>query len=156
MIMCALAGIGLLFSFAPWNATAETSIVQNLASRQVSYEAAHGGFIGRVPYVYGGTSPYTGFDCSGFAQYLYAQYAGVQIPRVADDQFAFFRPETQTQAWGGDLVFFHSGSIDGPVYHTGIYEGGDYMVSALDGQYGIMWTPISWGGSFYTFGTISH
>lgn len=148
-----VAGIALLFTVAPWNAGAATSIFQSYASRTVSYEAAHGGFIGRIPYMWGGTT-LAGFDCSGFAQYLYANYAGVTIPRTAEAQYEFFRPETQAQAWGGDLVFFHDSS--GYVYHTGIYEGGNSMVSALDSQYGIMWTPLSWGGTYYTFGTISH
>lgn len=108
-------------------------------------------FIGD-PYVYGGTSP-AGFDCSGLAQYVYA-LAGYQIPRTADEQYRFFRQIRREDAWGGDLVFFHDYS--GYVFHTGIYEGGDSMVSALNPLYGVMWTPLGWGEGYVTFGTISH
>ena len=47
-------------------------------------------FIGRVPYTYGGTSPRSGFDCSGLAQYVYRHY-GKSIPRTAEAQFLRFR-----------------------------------------------------------------
>lgn len=104
------------------------------------------------PYVYGGTSP-AGFDCSGLAQHVYAAF-GYDIPRTADEQFQFFRPISEDDAWGGDLVFFHDSG--GYVYHVGIYEGDGHMVSALDSEYGVKWTPVDWGGTYYTFGTLSH
>ena len=47
-------------------------------------------FTGRVPYVYGGSSPSSGFDCSGLAQYVYHHF-GKSIPRTADAQFRQFR-----------------------------------------------------------------
>lgn len=39
-----------------------------------------------TPYVYGGTSP-DGFDCSGFVQYCYRNYYGIDLPRIASDQY---------------------------------------------------------------------
>jgi len=111
-------------------------------------------FVGRVPYVYGGSSPSTGFDCSGLAQYVYGHY-GKSIPRTADAQFRYFRGESQSRAWGGDLVFFHDNSNPNSfVYHVGIYEGGGHMVSAVGARSGIQWQAI-WS-SDVTFGTISH
>ena len=111
-------------------------------------------FIGRVPYTYGGSSPSTGFDCSGLAQYVYRHY-GRSIPRTADAQFRYFRSESRSQAWGGDLVFFHDNSDPSSyVYHVGIYEGGNHMVSAADSSVGIVGQTI-WS-SDVTFGTISH
>ena len=111
-------------------------------------------FIGRVPYVYGGSSPSTGFDCSGLTQYVYRHY-GKSIPRTADAQFRYFRSESRSRAWGGDLVFFHDNSNPNSyVYHVGIYEGGNNMVSAADASEGIVWQPI-WS-SDVTFGTITH
>lgn len=152
-VLASLVGIaGLLAAVAPWNAGASTAVVRLMASRQAASGAQK--YIGH-PYMYGGTGP-SAFDCSGLAQYVYRNYVGVSIPRVAEDQFKWFRPETKAHAWGGDLIFFHSGSINGPVFHTGIYEGGNGMVSALSPQYGVRQTPISWGGKYYTFGTISH
>lgn len=79
-----------------------------------------------VPYVWGGTSP-SGFDCSGLAQYCYAQ-AGYYIGRTTYDQAANISSRGQmTYSMGnlqpGDLVFPHDG-------HVGIYEGGGMMIHA--------------------------
>ena len=75
-----------------------------------------------VPYKYGGTSPQTGFDCSGYTQYVFAQL-GKQLPRTAEDQrLAVTRVSTPQP---GDLVFFGS-----PAYHVGIYAGGGMMWDA--------------------------
>src|SRR5580658_9665806 len=109
-------------------------------------------FIGRVPYVYGGTSPSSGFDCSGLAQYVYRHF-GKSIPRTAEAQFLRFRRESKRAAWGGDLVFFHVDSDPNSyVYHVAIYEGGNRMVSAIDEAEGIgrqtIWSPD------VTFGTM--
>jgi cell wall-associated NlpC family hydrolase len=111
-------------------------------------------FVGRVPYRYGGSSPATGFDCSGLAQYVY-RHNGKWIPRTADDQFRHFRRESRRAAWGGDLVFFHVNSDPNSyVYHVGVYEGSNQMVSATDPAGGIRWQTI-WS-SDVTFGTITH
>lgn len=111
-------------------------------------------FIGRVPYTYGGSSPATGFDCSGLAQYVYRHY-GKSIPRTAEEQFTRFHRESKRTAWGGDLVFFHEDSDpDSYVYHVAIYEGHNHIVSAADSLEGITWQSI-WS-SDVTFGTITH
>ena len=111
-------------------------------------------FIGKVPYLYGGSSPSSGFDCSGLTQYVYGQF-GKSIPRTAEEQFEAFHPESQSAAWGGDLVFFHEDSDpDSPVYHVAIYEGDNHIVSATDPEQGIIWQTI-WS-SDVTFGTITH
>jgi cell wall-associated NlpC family hydrolase len=111
-------------------------------------------FTGRVPYRYGGTSPSTGFDCSGMTQYLY-RYYGKSIPRTADAQFRSFRRESQGAASAGDLVFFHvNSSPSSYVYHVGVYEGSNHMVSAANPAEGIVWQSI-WSHAV-TFGTITH
>ena len=119
-----------------------------------SVSAYAASFVGRVPYVYGGSSPSTGFDCSGLTYYIYGHY-GRSIPRTADAQFRSFRPEGRSAAWSGDLVFFHVNSNPNSyVYHVGIYEGGGHMVSAATPGEGIVsqtiWSPD------VTFGTITH
>jgi cell wall-associated NlpC family hydrolase len=111
-------------------------------------------FIGKVPYVYGGSSPRSGFDCSGLTQYVYGHY-GKSIPRTAEEQFEHFRSESRSKAWGGDLVFFHENSNpDSAVYHVAIYEGSGHIVSAIDEAQGIAWQTI-WSPDV-TFGTITH
>ena len=111
-------------------------------------------FIGKVHYAYGGSSPSSGFDCSGLAQYVY-HHNGRSIPRTAEEQFLHFRRESKRAAWGGDLVFFHENSNpNSAVYHVAVYEGGNSIVSATDPAGGIIWQTI-WS-SDVTFGTISH
>ena len=135
-------------AFFPGMASAQSlSFNQKAASHVKAY-------VGTVPYVYGGSSPSTGFDCSGMARYVYGHY-GKSIPRTAEDQFLHFRRESRSRAWGGDLVFFHVNSNPNSyVYHVGIYEGGNHMVSATNPAGGIRWQTIY--SSDVTFGTITH
>ena len=76
-----------------------------------------------IPYVWGGSSPSSGFDCSGFVQYVYAQ-VGVYLPHHAASQFAYGVPVSREQLEPGDLIFF-----DG-LGHVGIYIGGGQFVHA--------------------------
>jgi cell wall-associated NlpC family hydrolase len=111
-------------------------------------------FVGQAAYSYGGSSPSSGFDCSGLAQYIYHHF-GKSIPRTAEAQFLRFRTESKRKAWGGDLVFFHVDSDPNSyVYHVAIYEGHNHIVSATDPSQGIAWQTI-WD-SDVTFGTITH
>ncbi len=71
-----------------------------------------------LPYVYGGTTP-SGFDCSGFTQYIFRQI-GISLPRTAEQQRQYATPISNPQP--GDLVFFGA-----PSYHVGIYAGSGMM-----------------------------
>lgn len=75
-----------------------------------------------IPYRYGGTSPSTGFDCSGFTQYVFAK-AGTSLPRTASAQQRAATPVDSPRP--GDLVFFGS-----PVWHVGIYTGNGMMIDS--------------------------
>ncbi len=78
-----------------------------------------------VPYLWGGTSPQTGFDCSGFTQHVFSDM-GVSIPRTAEEQNQIGTPVASlSQAQPGDLVFYGS-----PAYHVGIYIGNGQMIDA--------------------------
>src|ERR1035437_10226734 len=79
-----------------------------------------------VPYRYGGTSPRTGFDCSGLSQYSYAR-VGRRLPRTAQQQYNATIRTTWRAARPGDLVFFYSGHS---IYHVGVYAGSWYMIAA--------------------------
>jgi peptidoglycan DL-endopeptidase CwlO len=78
-----------------------------------------------VPYVWGGTDPSKGLDCSGFVQRVYKDM-GINLPRVSRDQAkAGTAVASLAQAKPGDLVAFGS-----PVNHIGIYMGGGKMIVA--------------------------
>jgi cell wall-associated NlpC family hydrolase len=70
-------------------------------------------------YKYGGTSPSTGFDCSGFTQFVFRK-VGISLPRTAEAQRQAATRVSNPQP--GDLVFFGS-----PAYHVGIYAGNGMM-----------------------------
>ena len=84
-----------------------------------------------VPYVYGGTSPRSGFDCSGFVQYVYAQN-GVDLPRTSR-QMAGSGIAVSTRALAvGDLLLFQQG---GQISHVAIYAGnGRFIHSSSSGR----------------------
>jgi cell wall-associated NlpC family hydrolase len=73
-----------------------------------------------TPYVYGGASP-SGFDCSGFIMYVFAQI-GVSLPHNAAAQYGYGTPVDRSQLQPGDLVFFNG------LGHAGIYVGGGSFV----------------------------
>jgi cell wall-associated NlpC family hydrolase len=79
-----------------------------------------------VQYRNGGADP-TGFDCSGFTQYVFAQY-GVGLPREVRDQFESGKPVSADDMQPGDLVFFTT-TGPGPT-HVGIAIGSDQFVHA--------------------------
>lgn len=99
-------------------------------SRQSQAIAAYAKQFLGTPYVWGGSSP-SGFDCSGFAYYVYGHF-GIEIPRMADGQYYYGARVSQLQP--GDLVFFTTYE-EGPS-HTGIYIGDGYFIhsSSAEGQ----------------------
>ncbi len=80
-----------------------------------------------TPYRYGGISPQTGFDCSGFVYYLYGAVFGQRIPRMPHDMVRQGTPVARSDLQRGDLVLFgHRGTFT----HIGIYAGNDQFVHA--------------------------
>jgi cell wall-associated NlpC family hydrolase len=76
-----------------------------------------------IPYVWGGASPSTGFDCSGLTSYVYAQ-VGVYLPHHAASQWNFGVPVSREDLQPGDLVFFNG------LGHMGMYIGGGQFIHA--------------------------
>lgn len=79
-------------------------------------------FVG-IPYVYGGSSPDSGFDCSGFVKYVFANF-GVQLPRTSYSQMNVGTPVSRSELIPGDLVVFRGGG------HVGIYAGNNCYIHA--------------------------
>jgi cell wall-associated NlpC family hydrolase len=109
-----------------------------------------------VPYVWGGQSPETGFDCSGLVWWVYQQL-GIDIPRDGTAQQAATTPIDAGQLRPGDLVFF---SYDGPggwVYHVGIYAGNGLMLHAPREGGVVEYTSLSnpwWAGTISGYGRV--
>lgn len=80
-------------------------------------------FLG-TPYLWGGTSPSTGFDCSGFTQYVYAHF-GISLGRTTYDQINDGYGVSRSDLQAGDLVFFGDG---GNPTHMGIYVGNNTYI----------------------------
>lgn len=104
------------------------------------------------PYVWGGSSPSTSFDCSGFVSYVYNQ-CGWDFGRLGAQGLYNISTRTSTPK-PGDLVFF-TGTYDTPgISHCGIYVGDGWMLHCGD--------PISyanlntsyWQSHFYAYGKL--
>ena len=96
-----------------------------------------------TPYRWGGESPGTGFDCSGFVQYVFSR-VGVSLPRVVSAQYRTGRAVARSALRPGDIVFFNG------LGHDGIYVGGGRFIhspnsgdvvkiSTLTGYYADRW-----------------
>jgi peptidoglycan DL-endopeptidase CwlO len=89
--------------------------------------STHGGVVGiamqylGIPYQWGGSSPSTGFDCSGFTMFVYSQ-VGVSLPHNAAAQYGMGTPVSRSELAPGDLVFFNG------LGHVGIYIGGNQFI----------------------------
>jgi cell wall-associated NlpC family hydrolase len=81
-----------------------------------------------IPYKWGGAAPETGFDCSGFVQFVFRQAAGVILPRSSFDQVRHGTSVTQEELQPGDLVFFNT--LRAPFSHVGIYVGENRFIHA--------------------------
>lgn len=90
------------------------------------------GFLG-VRYRYGGTSPETGFDCSGFVRATFEKTLGRILPRRAADQAAATQTIAKEELQPGDLVFFNT--MRRAFSHVGIYIGdGKFIHSPRTGS----------------------
>ncbi len=84
-------------------------------------------------YVWGGTSPSTGFDCSGLMYYVLTTY-GYKMNRVANDQMSQGTYVSRSDLQVGDLVFFGYGNY---ANHVGMYIGGGNFVHASTPSTGV-------------------
>lgn len=107
----------------PSETPAETPVTPTVSSSEIVSIAQQ--YLG-TPYVYGGSSP-SGFDCSGFTMYVFAQ-VGIKLPHGATSQLSYGTEVSRSDLQPGDLVFFQDyGAV---ASHVGIYIGGDQFIHA--------------------------
>ena len=111
-----------------------------------------------IRYVFGGTDPAVGLDCSGLVQLVYRQL-GVALPRTAQQQFDATLRVPPDQLQPGDLVFFQRTYADPNdwITHVGIYIGGGLQINApTEGQVVSIQPVFSafWGAHFAAGGRV--
>lgn len=110
------------------------------------------------PYVWGGSSPSTSFDCSGFVCWVYTHSGVYNLPRTtATGIYNQCATIPASEARPGDCIFFtRTYDSAGPVSHIGIYVGNGMMIHAGDPiKYANINTPY-WQEHFYAFGRLPY
>ena len=88
-----------------------------------------------IKYTYGGKSPETGFDCSGFVRYVFQQSASMTLPHGAKAISQMGQTVSADQLQPGDLVFFNT--LKSAFSHVGIYLGDNKFIHAPSSGGGI-------------------
>ncbi|WP_425539908.1 C40 family peptidase [Microaceticoccus formicicus] len=88
-------------------------------------------------YVWAGSSPDVGFDCSGLTSYLYREYAGVELSRITTGQAGNGYAVSKENIQPGDIILFQNDWSD-HVDHVGIYVGGGSYVHAATEERGVV------------------
>ena len=104
-----------------------TARVSSLVDRAQDLVLNAMGFMG-IPYRWGGSTPESGFDCSGFVQYVFKQAAGFVLPRSSFDQIRQGASIAREELKAGDLVFFNT--MRATASHVGIYIGENRFIHA--------------------------
>jgi hypothetical protein len=119
----------------PANTTASSALAQQI----VDYSKQ---FLGRLPYVWGGTSLTSGADCSGFVMSIYKNF-GITLTRTSRSQYAsdgVYVARENLQP--GDLVFFNKGGSTA-ISHVGMYIGDGKYINESDYSTGCIISDLS-------------
>lgn len=115
------------------SATSTPELQTSILHTAESYEGLH--------YLWGGTSPRTGFDCSGFIQYIFGVH-GIHLPRTASEQASVGTPVSKNNLQPGDLLFFtntYANHLANQVTHVALYLGhGAVIESSSVGNQGVV------------------
>ena len=115
------------------NATSETEVVNAQATKNANSWSNSAQEIimsalsqTGVKYKWGGNSPESGFDCSGFVRYVFQQAANLTLPHGARAISQLGQTVTQPELQPGDLVFFNT--LRSTFSHVGIYIGNNRFI----------------------------
>ena len=111
-----------------WPEPADEAPISEPASASANAVAFRALSLVGTPYLYGGESPITGFDCSGFVRFIYRDALRLVLARTAQAQASNGRiVRRRSNLRLGDLVFFNEGSA---IFHVGLYVGEGRFVHA--------------------------
>ena len=113
--------------------SSETDIGQQMADKALTYNG--------YPYVWGGASPSSGFDCSGLVYYI-AKCFGYSIPHGSTSQYAYGTYVEKADLLPGDFVFFENTYTEG-ISHVGIYIGDGKFIHASTSETGVKISSLS-------------
>lgn len=109
------------------------------------------------PYVWGGSSPSTSFDCSGYVCWVFSNSGVHNLPRTtAQGIYDQCAPVSASEAKAGDIIFFTGTYASaGPVSHVGIYCGNGVFIHCGDP---IAYASVNnsyWQSHFYSYGRLN-
>jgi len=115
--------VGIIITFLD---DSNTSIAQEVVLNAMSLKG--------IKYKYGGSSPETGFDCSGFVNYVYSKAANIKLPRTSRGISRLGSAVSRGALKAGDLIFFNTAKRE--FSHVGIYVGdGKFIHSPRTGSF---------------------
>lgn len=118
------------------NNSGNTDYSNNYDSDSIGYQMAQKALsYNGYPYVWGGASPSTGFDCSGLVYYI-AKCFGYSIPHGSTSQYAYGTYVEKADLQPGDFVFFENTYTEG-ISHCGIYIGDGKFIHASSSETGV-------------------
>ena len=124
--------------------TTDTQVTSNAtASEVVAYAKNYLGY----RYVHGGNTP-SGFDCSGFTQYVYKHF-GYSLSRSSSSQAGDGVAVSKSNLQQGDIVCFSGSSGSKKISHVGIYVGGGKFIHSANTRKGVIISSIDGDGYFY-------
>ena len=122
------------------NSSTDSNTTSSVRDKVVAYAKT---FLG-TKYVYGGTTPEGGFDCSGYVKYVLAKH-GYTIPRTSASQYSGTTRINKSELKPGDLIFF---GTSGTVNHVGMYIGNNNFIHAENSKTGVCISSLS--SSYYS------
>lgn len=126
------------------NEATETSANATEGQKVVDFAKQYLGY----SYVYGGTTPTGGFDCTGFTYYVY-NACGHSLSRSCSVQSTTGTAVSKENLQAGDLLLFNNGS-NGSIGHVGIYIGDGMFIHAVNARRGVDTDTIN-SGYYYTY-----
>lgn len=121
--------------FLAWEESQNTLTPRQEAQELVEFALQFEGY----PYVWGGSYPESGFDCSGFVYYVYRHF-GYMVGRTATDQWEYEDSweVSLDELLPGDLLFFSSYGTLSEITHIGIYIGDNQFIHAANSNTGVV------------------